>query len=291
MPTCTVVTVSPHNGATEGVHPAAEGDAESPRPSTSTRRRLVAATGVVAAVVLAVVIVVSRDNDVESRSNHAATDMSHIPGTTHEAHGGTTGSALDPIGTEDHRQLYRYGDGTMLISRWPLDATPTDQQRADADLLTAETIEGIARFRDVAAAEADGYAQLDDVHWLKLDLMTDERTLDPLAPEGLMYADDPASGQKVLVAALFIAPAGVHGPQFGGPETVWHFHDYPGGTCLQEGVVPIAPPSADGTCARGTLGTRSPEMIHVWISNEHGRFDHDMSASQATIDATKATSR
>ena len=191
-----------------------------------------------------------------------------------------------PKRTDGGRWVERWGEGTLLTSSWKTGTATSDTQLARAEQIAGETLESIKRYASVAAAERDGYHQMDDIHWIHRGSMLDGSTLDTSKPEGLLYVDDPASGQKALVAAMFVAPAGTHGEQFGGPSTVWHYHDYPNRICLELGMVPVGEPDAEGRCAVGDSLDRSPEMIHVWIDHPGGRFAHEMAAETGQTGST-----
>lgn len=52
---------------------------------------------------------------------------------------------------------------------------------------------------------------------------SDDRILDPTAPEALIYSQT-KDGRLVLVGVLFKRPRGYSGPDLGGPITHWHYH-------------------------------------------------------------------
>lgn len=197
-----------------------------------------------------------------------------------------------PLGTKNGRNLYRYSDGTVLITEFDIDAAPTPTQQEAADSFAAQTTDALlSRWQNLEDAVAAGYERFDDVHWMRFDSIVDGSTLNVNDPESLMYAQDPDTGEWILVSAMFVAPYEVHGEQIGGPLTVWHFHDYDPPMCMRGNVWPLSDAPADPTmkCPDGStrLGT-SPEMLHVWIANPVGRFEHDMNVTPETIQATKS---
>ncbi len=194
----------------------------------------------------------------------------------------------EQVGKDGDVLLYRLGEGTLLVSKWNLHERSTDDEHAEAQRVLDLTSRSIVRdWTDVAAAEAAGYSQVDDLHWLRLESMLDQKTVNPNDPEGLMYIRDPDTGELLLLAALYIAPGHEHGPQFGGPETVWHYHDYEPPMCMRAAIVPIGLPS-DGKCPSDSeIDDRSPEMIHVWLANPAGSFDHNMNVGPELIAETK----
>jgi hypothetical protein len=85
-----------------------------------------------------------------------------------------------------------------------------------------------ARFRDVAKAEAEGYADIGlfvpnmGWHYMK-EKLVDEK-FDPTRPELLVYADDPCGGKRRLVAVEYAVPLSLskRAPQgFAGRADEW----------------------------------------------------------------------
>ena len=178
------------------------------------------------------------------------------------------------------------------ISSWEATVEATETQKSSARAFASSTIQAIGRYSDVAAARRDGYsideselliASVSETdadafrqslaqgyvnHLFNPDLANDGIAADPSKPDGLMYATD--GEQNVLVGAVFLAPVCTHGPQIGGPMTVWHVH--PANTCY-DGTAPVGipegfQPGVDlgtvGDCSSGQLLEHSPEMLHVW---------------------------
>ena len=142
---------------------------------------------------------------------------------------------------------------------------PTAEERAAADRLVQATREGVARFADIAVAEAAGYRVATPfafygaraAHFHNPRYGRDGRLLDPERPEDLIYlkTDD---GRLVLLGVMYLAPIG-QGPVTGGPLTRWHAHE---DLCASpDGVAPSLP---TGECPAGTrpIGV---EMLHVWV--------------------------
>lgn len=126
------------------------------------------------------------------------------------------------------------------------------------------------RYRDLAAAEADGYrtagpAEGLQVHFDHKGHQADGRILDPDAPEQLVYAV--RGGRSLLLGVVYQMPAaGRRGPAIGGGVTRWHAHD----VCV--GVLPpgFGVVSPYGGCPGLTLALTVAEMMHVWVVDPPG---------------------
>ncbi|MCX6524675.1 MAG: hypothetical protein NTX58_07920 [Actinobacteria bacterium] len=135
-------------------------------------------------------------------------------------------------------------------------------------------------------------------HLTSPDLANDGIALDPTKPDTAIYATDGV--HYTLVGLMFLAPIGTHGPQPGGPLTVWHQHQ---GNCT-EGTAP-APfrrylpgdvlDAATGPCPRGTLGEWTPEIFHVWLDapSPEAVFATDMAGAdvQRALQSDRAVTR
>lgn len=179
------------------------------------------------------------------------------------------------------------------VSRDGWKARPSTAERRRADRLVRETVATLRRYRRLDAAIADGYIPLpeDPIHWYRPDFMTDGKVLDPSRPESLVYLDPTRSptqlrsdeppdqlARRVVVGAMYWAgDLPEHGPQPGGPLTVWHFHEWtPGFFCGDGHGFPVSFP-ADGHCATGTPMPRTAEMLHVWtVKTPDGPFASSM---------------
>ena len=138
-------------------------------------------------------------------------------------------------------------------------------------------------FADVTAVPALGFRSIGDAstgveHYINTAFITDDKFLDPTAPESLVYAVD--GDQRTLVSAMFIAnQTPIDDPtliDFAGPLMQWHVHlnlcwgldDT--GTPVVRGVLE----DFGGTCPPATVnaGGENP-MVHVWIApHECGPF-------------------
>ncbi|MCH2169445.1 hypothetical protein MK489_01565 [Myxococcota bacterium] len=164
----------------------------------------------------------------------------------------------------------QYGSGEL----------PDASQRAAADELHARSLEAARRngWFDFERARASGYELMfgDEVHYVNEAHVLDSQILDPERPEFLMFYDTPTG--KELVGAMFYTRKPLdHGPQVGGPLTVWHFHTWNRKICLLSGLLSIGLPDESGHCSLGVPGWRSPEMLHVWfLDHPDGRFGTTM---------------
>lgn len=115
----------------------------------------------------------------------------------------------------------------------PRAATPADSARAQGIVRTMRA--ALAPYRDVAAAERDGYVQfmpwLEDqviYHYNNLRHAAEARTaFDPAKPTSLLYRKD-SSGTKVLVGAMYTAPAAATPDELDArlPLGVAHWHQH-----------------------------------------------------------------
>jgi len=209
------------------------------------------------------------------------------------AHDGSAGHDDGP-GTEvtDHEpgaEVAGHGHGHGFTARAqagvimrPTTGTATGaQERAAAELADATT-DGIAPYRNLRAAQQDGYRAAQPmrglaVHFENKAYQSDGRILDPRRPEQLVYAIE--NGRAVLLGAVYqMQRAGEAGPAVGGPITRWHAHNV---------CVTITPPgfgvvSPFGTCPSLTLTVTMPEMMHVWtIDQPAGPYADDVDPAWA----------
>ena len=106
--------------------------------------------------------------------------------------------------------------------------TTTRPVPAEALVQVEATRHATARFRDVAEAEKAGYVDIGlfvphmGHHYLNADLLDD--TFEADRPELLVYADDPCSGERRLVAVEYAVPlalAKVAPAGFAGGADAW----------------------------------------------------------------------
>jgi hypothetical protein len=150
---------------------------------------------------------------------------------------------------------------------------PSPAQAAAASELVAATKRGVARFGDLHAALAAGFAPhhhgLEVVkHYFNPAYVTDGRVLDPTRPEGLLYAFTDRG--PVLVAAVFMMNhADQPGLEVGGCLTVWHAHDNLCSTNPAKGTI-TGLRSPGGPCPAGQVPWAAPPMLHTWVTDVPG---------------------
>jgi hypothetical protein len=143
--------------------------------------------------------------------------------------------------------------------------SPTGSQVEAAMQLVQTTSAAVAKYKDLAAATADGYFPITDprypvVHYLNYSYMRNHDVLDPNHVQSLVYAFTPDG--PVLVAAMYLMPdVGEKGPMPGGCLTQWHAHT---NLCTGGPSGTISGFQTDGTCANGETPLITPEMMHVW---------------------------
>ncbi len=157
---------------------------------------------------------------------------------------------------------------------------PAQAQKAAAAKLYTETQVGMARYRSLAVAMAEGYSGpvpfTSTEHFINAAYTTDGRALDPARPEALMYT--PTARGPVLVGVMFLMNVpGEFGPEPGGCLTRWHVH---GDLCyngLAEVVAHLT--SEQPVCPPGTVHLIPPPALHVWfVDVPGGRFAPDVDA-------------
>ena len=174
--------------------------------------------------------------------------------------------------------------GIVEVSKY-VGIPQTPEQKAGADKLYADTLEAVLekKWYELENAFRDGYiydAGRDPIHYPNYEFIFDDEHLNPKKPEYLMVYKTPIG--PVLAGVMYLmGDLESHGPQVGGAETVWHFHDYEGGYCetfpIPEGHV-LHKKLKKGDCKKGYLVNRSAEMLHVWfVDRPEGRFASSMS--------------
>jgi hypothetical protein len=149
------------------------------------------------------------------------------------------------------------------------------EEVAEAETMVTESLQKLPRFADISTIVAMGYRTINDAetgfeHFVNWKLASDGRVLDPDYPEALVFKVDPATGEKTLSAAMFMANPGDSldtVPDLGGALVQWHIHDDLcfAGTPYAWRVADVTEPGAD--CRPGTFRLRqsSVPMVHVWI--------------------------
>jgi hypothetical protein len=184
-------------------------------------------------------------------------------------------------------------DPTLPIDLSGVDGV-TPEQQARAENLIAITLIRLPQFADPAVAYAAGYRSIGDAatgveHFIKWDLINDDKVLNPDYPESLVYevdeehqtfmysiAEPPPAGTRKLVSAMFMLTE--HDslddtPDVGGKLTQWHIHN---NLCfdkdprieapLDSGPRVVGVTDGQGKCRPGTFSLPPAPMIHVWIT-------------------------
>lgn len=291
-----MVDITNHDHAAHA-HDVADGAADHPH--------LDAATGADAAAAGADPVGLA--HDAADEHPHDAAPPSTPPSTaaaTDATAGAGTVAAHDHPATDGHAHTdpatapAGAADGMPVALAWPRvwdPAEPIDfsgvdgvtaEQQARAEQLVADTMRDLPAFADVTSVPALGYRSIGDArtgfeHYINFQLLGDDKTLDPTAPESLVYQvgdiDDPTD--RTLVSAMFIAQAtSLDDPaiaDFAGPLMQWHNHTNlcwgrnPAGSFVVMGVT-----DANGACPADTVNTGGQfPMVHVWIApHECGPF-------------------
>jgi len=151
-----------------------------------------------------------------------------VPGmvrTGSHSHAGGHGAAETAAhshgaGTDDHAD---HADQAAVAEPKPYDATlPVDlggtpgvtaEQQAEAEDLVTISLQKLPQFSDIPTIEAMGYRSIGDAgtgneHFMKWDLISDGRVLDPDYPESLVFDVNRETGEKTLAAAMYMANLG-----------------------------------------------------------------------------------
>jgi hypothetical protein len=154
------------------------------------------------------------------------------------------------------------------LTRFPNAVEPTAAQRQAADDLLARCRAVAERkgWHDFDVAQKEGFALThgDGIHYGNVKYITDDHILDPEHPEILMYYPT-SKGLKLAGYMFLVRRPDAHGPQIGGPLTLWHYHVWQQARCLLGGIYVVGLPAEGGLCAQGVPGHQSPEMLHVWL--------------------------
>jgi hypothetical protein len=166
------------------------------------------------------------------------------------------------------------------VNRYP-NATPTEKQIEQSWQLYNQTYENAEEegWFQIMNAARDGYYnwRSDKIHYPNNQYLFDNQTLNTEKPEFLIYENRKNSPKVQLVGAMYTTQEkGVHGPQVGGPITVWHHHPtrY---RCYAGKVFPLKISNAEN-CVYGEMGWKTPEMLHVWfVDHPKNQFATNMS--------------
>jgi hypothetical protein len=192
-------------------------------------------------------------------------------GSDHDGHDDTH------AGSPSDTHIEHHGDSALAVHDCSGRDEPTAEDEANAEELIDTVTAALEQYRDLRAAEADGYAITDEAaqspspidHYMRSagSQRGDPDRLHPKHPDGLVYfAED--DGSSVLLGAVWRSRAECP-PQPAGPLTVWHDHS------------PSGCPSAHPDCPLATGEpvdeTHVPKMFHVWIfEGVEDPFAHDL---------------
>lgn len=117
---------------------------------------------------------------------------------------------------------------TYEVTRYP-HTEPTTEDIESAWELYNESYDAAKErgWFDFENATQDGFVEGAERHYLKIEYLFDNRSLDPHRPESLIYYEDPQEEEnKILVGYMYHKVPGTktEGEQVGGPLTVWHYH-------------------------------------------------------------------
>jgi hypothetical protein len=155
----------------------------------------------------------------------------------------------------------------------------TEAQQQQAEQLISITLHHLPTWADPAVAEADGYRSIGDgatgyEHYVNRSLINDDKILDPLYPESLVY--QVVDGEKTLVAAMYMLTDDDtldDVPDVGGKLTQWHIHDNLCFTPDPEAPKVAGLTNAEGECNPPLVKGSEAPMLHVWIvPHECGPF-------------------
>jgi hypothetical protein len=171
---------------------------------------------------------------------------------------------------------------------------PTSAQVRAAKKLVTTTKGGLARFVDLRAALAAGYAPHRPgreafKHYFNPTYVTDGRALDPTRPEGLLYAY--TNRGPVVVAAIYLMNrAGDPPSAVGGCLTHWHVHHNLCSSDPANGLI-TGVRTRQGRCPPGQVAWAAPPMLHTWVIDiPGGPFAHRFSGG-AVFRQLRATPR
>lgn len=220
-------------------------------------------------------MVMSMDADAAAPAKPAAAvsssaGMSGMSGMTSGVTGSLslpTDSPAGPVTLPDPGMKMDVG---MTMATGPCTAMPTVGQQAAAVSLVNTTWVADRKYQSLSVAKAAGFVPLTPsgqtvVHYYSpanyAATAAGGPTIDPPAPQSLVYANTPNGA--VLVAVMYLdAPGDTGTPQPGGCLTQWHVHTnlcLGGGATLVVGVT-------DPSCPAGSVNQLSPPMMHVWFA-------------------------
>ena len=214
---------------------------------------------------------------------HSEGGMAHA-----DDHGAAEAGHHDPATTPIEQVVTEIPAGDPTFAAWPRPydpALPLDisnvanvsaEQESRAKALIESTQRELPTWADYQTALDGGWQSIGDgstgfEHFIKRELIQDDKFLDPTAPEALVYKVEGA--KRTLVSVMFIAKTGVtvDDPSltdYAGGLIQWHSHD---NLCWRNNAqgVPVIAGLTDGAgnCPPGSARAGSNNaMVHVWIT-------------------------
>lgn len=214
---------------------------------------------------------------------HSEGGMAHA-----DDHGAAEAGHHDPATTPIEQVVTEIPAGEPTFAAWPRPydpALPLDisnvanvsaEQESRAKALIESTQRELPTWADYQTALDGGWQSIGDgstgfEHFIKRELIQDDKFLDPTAPEALVYKVE--GTKRTLVSVMFIAKVGVtvDDPSltdFAGGLIQWHSHD---NLCWRNNAqgVPVIAGLTDGAgnCPPGSARAGSNNaMVHVWIT-------------------------
>jgi hypothetical protein len=252
---------------------------------TVGRRLLQVLAPITAVVLIAGCATVASNSALGDPSPEAADDHGHsdaeMAADDGHAHtdGATTDASTDATnnaeGTDGHAHDAAVVPPKKYDPTQPIDLSGvegvTPEQQARAENLIAITLIRLPQWADYKTAEAAGYKSIGDAatgdeHFINVATFTDGRILDPDHPESLVYEPNRQTGEKKLVAAMYMLEPNQtldDVPDVGGKLTQWHIHN---NLCFTTGGQVAGLTQADGSCRAPLVKGSQAPMIHVWIT-------------------------
>jgi hypothetical protein len=184
-----------------------------------------------------------------------------------------TGPALPAAEAQELLARGANGSADIYMAARGCSPEPTFSQQINATQYVQATSQVVARYSTPAAAQAAGYEPVSPtdypiVYYVNPTIVTanqsSERSLDPSAVDGLIYATTP-SGELVLVAAMYLLPDTLtqDAPMPYGSLVQWHQRT---GLCVPETGSSASPLAISGfaPCAAGSTIGPTPYMTMVW---------------------------
>ncbi len=185
--------------------------------------------------------------------------------------------------------------GAIEVSRYH-DIEQTPEQKIAADELYNKTLQNVIDkgWFDSEKVLDDGYKIYGGkgTHATNLKYMIDGEVLNPEKPEIIVIVQT-EEGPMVSGVMFWMDDLEAHGPQIGGHETVWHFHQYmdENDGCVQFSPIyfiynDFIPTLRKLRWCNGNIALpRTPEMLHIWFMEEHlgGRYTSSMNVTHKHV--------